>query len=259
MKMVNWSKTIFLATLSIVALYDGPAKAADPEDYSAAMAKLNEKPKVPEATTDALNSLKKQVAGLQLQLKTSEAENAVLQKRITDLEARLPKEQPADNSDKTPADSPAADMSAHSRLIGKIGESTITLTAAVIGPIAYISSDKFETSDESYLRLQLKIENQSSTKKVTYKTWNGDAIVADHDFATVKDNFGNILKRMDFGLGSKVDGSVGQPESIYPQDGLSDVLVFEKPVKGTTSLTLELPQGNLEGSGEPLKITLPIK
>jgi hypothetical protein len=105
------------------------------------------------------------------------------------------------------------------------------------------------------LYVKVRIKNQSSTKKVNYRTWRGPSFSLSRDFATATDNFGNVLKRIDFGFATKIVDAI-EAESIYPNALVHDVLIFERPIEGTVTVEIELPQGNIGESGDPIKVQL---
>jgi hypothetical protein len=69
------------------------------------------------------------------------------------------------------------------------------------------------------------------------------------DYATLRDNFGNGYRRIDFGLTAYPVGSVERSESIYYNKPITDVLVFERPIDTFEYLELELPAQNFGSQG----------
>lgn len=78
------------------------------------------------------------------------------------------------------------------------------------------------------------------------------------DFASCRDNFDNVLKRIDFGIATDLVGST-KSESVYPSKSIDDIIVFEKPIDGTKSVKIALPKGNIEAEGDPIVIDLPLQ
>ena len=117
---------------------------------------------------------------------------------------------------------------------------------------------KEATSKDVLLMVELKLLNTNPTKKVEYYGWAGKNISFDRDYATLKDNFDNSYKRINFGLGSYPVGSVERAESIYPNKTVTDVLVFEVPLDTATHLDLELPAKNY-GSEGMVRFRIPLK
>ncbi len=104
-------------------------------------------------------------------------------------------------------------------------------------------------SKEKDLLIVLQIENTSATRKIDYRGWGAMELLLDQERPRLTDNFGNLYKRVEFGIGSQVEGQI-TTASIYPGKAVTDVLVFERPVEGVEFLRLELPARNVEGSGK---------
>jgi hypothetical protein len=121
-------------------------------------------------------------------------------------------------------------------------------------PLEYLG-DESESKDE-LLAITVEITNLSPTQKTEYDTWQGGDFVIGRDFATLKDNYGNSYKRISFGIGTDIVGSVKRSESVYPNKSITDTLVFEQPIENTTHLDLELPASNFGGTGM-LRIRIP--
>jgi hypothetical protein len=115
-------------------------------------------------------------------------------------------------------------------------------------PLREEIGDGTGSSKEPMLGIKIEITNISQTKKVEYKTWAGADFTMDRDFATVADDFGNRYKRVNFGISTKPVGRTEQ-DSIYPSKSVSDLLIFEPPIKGAQYLNLELPAANFGGEG----------
>lgn len=109
--------------------------------------------------------------------------------------------------------------------------------------------DKEQWSKEEHLRVKLSIRNTSKTKKIDYRPWGSERISVLADRAKLTDNFGNRYGMVTFGISAHPNGAVESTESIYPDTELTDVLVFEKPVKNCEYLTLELPLSNVGEKG----------
>lgn len=111
-------------------------------------------------------------------------------------------------------------------------------------------------SKDKLLVISLKIKNNSNSKIINFQGWSAKELDFDSNRARIKDDHDNHYKRIHFGLGSKIDGQVNQPESIYPQKDITDVLVFEPPVNNANILFLELPAEQFGGEGSlKFKIT----
>jgi len=110
-----------------------------------------------------------------------------------------------------------------------------------------IWSNKVETS-KPYLTIAVKVSNRAENRKAEYKSWMGASVSFTRDYAALRDNHGNIYKRIDFGVGRSVVGHVEQ-EALYPGASVSDVLAFEPPIENVKYLRLELPAANFGGDG----------
>lgn len=111
--------------------------------------------------------------------------------------------------------------------------------------------DLFEDSRSAseLLAIHLELSNTHPTKKLTYQTWRGKDLSFTRDYATLRDNFGNSYKRISFGLGVYPLGAVEGTVSLYPQQSVTDILVFERPVPNAQQFFLELPAQNFGGNG----------
>jgi HEAT repeat protein len=100
-------------------------------------------------------------------------------------------------------------------------------------------------STEKQLIIHLKIENLSEATKYSYHLWGRGRLFDTHN-ATLTDEFGNRYLPIDFGLFASIDGQQRAAVSLYPGKPLTDVLVFEEPVKKAKTLKLELPGSALD-------------
>ena len=117
---------------------------------------------------------------------------------------------------------------------------------------------KETVSADELLMVKLDLLNTNPTKKINYQTWSGKSVSFERDYATLKDNFDNIYKRIGFGFSSQPVGSVERSDSIYPNKSISDVLVFEVPLETATYLDLELPANNYGCEGN-IRFRIPTK
>jgi hypothetical protein len=113
-------------------------------------------------------------------------------------------------------------------------------------------------SKNDLLMVQLRLTNTNPTKKIEYSPWAGKDLPFDRDFATLKDNFGNDYRRITFGLGTYPAGAVTGRTTIYPDQPVSDLLVFELPLASATWLDLKLPAKNYGGDGV-MRFRIPIE
>jgi hypothetical protein len=126
---------------------------------------------------------------------------------------------------------------------------SINVKKVAIGKVPLLDSGNEATSKDELLTIRLELLNTDPSKKLDYRTWAGQDFSFDRDYATLRDNFGNIYKRIDFGLGSfPVDGVKGI-KALYPNKKVTDVLVFETPLDTIEYLRLELPAKNFGGTG----------
>lgn len=125
----------------------------------------------------------------------------------------------------------------------------VVIQHVVIGKVALRDSIRSATtkSAEDYLAVTFWVFNLSDAKKVNYRSWHQEFTLG-RDVAVLRDEFGNVYKRVGFGLGTQPVGAV-KSESIYPKTNIEDVLVFERPVDKATRLELELPGGNCDVEG----------
>ncbi|OWK46640.1 hypothetical protein FRUB_00339 [Fimbriiglobus ruber] len=162
-----------------------------------------------------------------------------------------------------PAPTPEAVWSAPDKWVQQ-GDVSVHIEWSYIGKVQLeeiVPMDGAGSKDEHFA-VKLSLTNINPTKKVEYHSWGGAEIPTDGDFAalkesvamhknaaTLKDNFGNNYKRVNFGLVTKPVGAVSGNESIYPNKTITDVLVFEKPLDTVTNLDLELPAKHYGNEG----------
>lgn len=131
----------------------------------------------------------------------------------------------------------------------KQGDVTVRITSVQSGkvPLKAGFGDSESKSADPLLAIEVLIGNAGPNKKVEYHTFMGRGFSIGRDYASLRDNFGNIYKRIDFGI-SKPIGS-NESESIYPNKSITDVLVFEVPIDTVEYLNLELPAQSFGGTG----------
>lgn len=131
----------------------------------------------------------------------------------------------------------------------RLGEVQIRIVSASVGRIRMKGtlSDGFESNDE-YLKLVVEVTNQSRSRKRDFATWMGRDFSISQDYAVVRDNHGNVYKRMDFGFSTRPEGQIDR-ESLYPGKSIQDVLVFEPLIRDIEYVRLELPAENFGGEG----------
>lgn len=140
------------------------------------------------------------------------------------------------------------------RLVSQQGDVRVRLASAGVD---FIKGKDFRnfTSNEKFLKIALVVENTRPNRNITYQGWGASYAFRDDDGPRLTDNFGNTYKRINFGLGSRIDGQV-LSGSIDPGKAITDLLIFEVPVATIEYLQLELPAKNFEGMGT-LELQIP--
>jgi len=164
---------------------------------------------------------------------------------------RNPQTDNAANKDNIPAPSHPqhSDWADASRSAIQHGDLQVEVTRVYMGKIPIKALGDLTYSKDDLLAIHLKLSNMNPTKKLDYSTWSGKIISLTRDFATLRDNFGNGYRRIDFGLTAYPEGSVERSESIYYNKPITDVLVFERPIDTFEYLELELPAQNFGSQG----------
>ena len=116
--------------------------------------------------------------------------------------------------------------------------------------IDFVTGKSFRdfTSKEKLLKIVLSVNNLNPNKKVDFDGWGDNDLSLSENMPSLNDNFGNSYKTIGFGLSSKVDGQIGS-EALYPNKPVSDMIVFEVPLKTVDFLVLDLPAKNLKLDG----------
>lgn len=131
----------------------------------------------------------------------------------------------------------------------QLGDVEVSINSTKIGKIDLIGLSGPGNSTKEYLSIALTIKNNSATAKLEYTTWRGGRIIVSDEAAELRDEHLNKYQLVDFGFGNKLDGAVERNASIYPGESVSDILVFELPVKSANTLRLELPGKAVAQSG----------
>ena len=184
-----------------------------------------------------------------VRIKQLELENQNLLVKILALESQL-------KSTPLPTKTPDKGTSRASDLSIKCGDIEVAVVDYGVGKIALTTLSSEGMTDQIYYFVKLQINNLSLTKKYDYRTFRGRDFSFSQDFASATDNFGNNLKRIDFGFASQVNGAIKGLESLYPNSSLKDILVFERPVDGATSVSIKFPPANIGGTGELITVEL---
>jgi hypothetical protein len=131
----------------------------------------------------------------------------------------------------------------------RVGDIQVEIKELKIGPVD--TKDMFGesgVSKDSLLAITIAVTNLSTGKKLDFKTWRGAQFDFGGSAAKLTDDNENAYRRISFGSTTKVVGGV-ENESIYPAQGLTDMLIFEKPVDTVKWLRLALPAENIKREG----------
>jgi hypothetical protein len=130
----------------------------------------------------------------------------------------------------------------------RLGDVIIKVLSVKVAQVALKGTTGEGQSSEPQLIVNLEMSNTNLNRKIDYQTWAGNRVSFERDFATLQDNNGNSYKRISFGIFDQPIGRV-MSESIYPEKVVTDVLVFEIPLKSADYLNLELPASNVGEQG----------
>lgn len=146
--------------------------------------------------------------------------------------------------------SSATDDWAHADTPVTQGDVSVAITGVGVGQVNLIDEITSEagTSENHHLGISIRIANNAANSKKEYRSWNGEDLSFTRDYAALRDNHGNVYKRVDFGYRARVAGAL-KTETLYPGEHVTDFLVFERPVDSFEYLEIELPATNFGGSG----------
>ncbi len=99
-------------------------------------------------------------------------------------------------------------------------------------------------SPEPHLLAAIRITNTSQVRTIHYDGWSDG-----FNTAVVHDEFGNTLRKIDFGFGSHAVGQI-QQATIPPGQFVDDLIVFEAPLAQARTFTLKLPLRQLDLDGD---------
>jgi hypothetical protein len=131
---------------------------------------------------------------------------------------------------------------------GRLGDVIVQVLSVRIGNVALKVSTGEGESTEPLLAMNLEISNTNPNRKIDYVTWAGQDFSLNRDFGTLTDNNANSYKRIGFGIFNRPVGRADS-NSIYPGKPLTDVLIFEAPLKTTDFLSIELCASNVGEKG----------
>jgi hypothetical protein len=122
----------------------------------------------------------------------------------------------------------------------------VKVTGARVGTVARKGINGRRESGP-YLLLELRVTNRSETRKLDFTGWSNEL-----DFigpkCSLMDEHGNTYAQMKAGLGEMREGPVSHA-TVAPRSVMTDLLVFELPVKAANELHLEIPAAPLGGDG----------
>lgn len=133
------------------------------------------------------------------------------------------------------------------------GPVEVRVVSAEVGkPKIHRGDGRYATPTEEYLIVELELTNTDPAKKLVHKGWGGrSGAVAG---VALVDNHGNPYKPKAFS-GGTIEGQQSEA-SLYPDEPLSDVLVFERPVPAASYLRLTLP-ASVFGQTGSLRFQIP--
>jgi hypothetical protein len=134
--------------------------------------------------------------------------------------------------------------------VNQLGPVRVRGTGVAFGYVPLIDlQGRKRPSREIYVAIGIEVSNLSDTRKVDYEPWHASGPPSiDRRLATLRDEFGNDYRAIDFGIFDRADGQA-QPASIHPRKSLTDLLVFEFPIDKANEFFLELPGGNVGEKG----------
>ncbi|RMF95397.1 MAG: hypothetical protein D6741_11745 [Planctomycetota bacterium] len=140
----------------------------------------------------------------------------------------------------------------------QMGNARLEIVSARIGPVELkgVMVDRY-TTDKDYLEIRIRVTNTSTTKRLSFRSWQGRDLAVFDSFASLRDEYDNVLRRIDFGLGTDPVGYV-ESDLINPGESLIDILVFEPPIPQAHTLFLKLPGANVDADGEERTLRIPI-
>lgn len=113
--------------------------------------------------------------------------------------------------------------------------------------------DTKKVSENPLLMIALKFTNNDLRKALSFR---GDRMGFRRHFH-LKDDVGNVVRPVNFGMMSEVIGSIEDGEQLKPESTLTHIEVFDKPLPKTEKLILTVDLKVFGGDGE-LEIEIPI-
>ncbi len=154
------------------------------------------------------------------------------------------------SADTTPADSEERHAAGDTATIGPVH---VRVVAVELGkPRIVRAGGRPGTPRDDYLIIQLELTNNDPAKKVVYSGWGGRVPIAQR--ATLVDNHNNSYEPKTFPQGP-IEGQQTRT-SLYPDEPMADLLVFERPVSAAEVFRLELPAAAFGETGA-IRFTIP--
>jgi hypothetical protein len=125
------------------------------------------------------------------------------------------------------------------------GDISVRIDSLSVGKVGLATLGEPAESQDDLLRIRLTISNKSDARKIDYTPWHTDGYRFYDYKATLEDELGNNYRRIGFTVTTKVIGQQVNQATIYKDQPLKEVLVFEKPVAKARFLKLTLPGENL--------------
>lgn len=95
-------------------------------------------------------------------------------------------------------------------------------------------------SEGPLLVLELTIANRTANKKLDYRGPLESGSLFSAPRAAVRDEFGNEYRLARFPFDARPKGAMQSSTTLYPDDSIADVWVFERPVDGCKNLSLDI-------------------
>ncbi|WP_020469116.1 hypothetical protein [Zavarzinella formosa] len=95
----------------------------------------------------------------------------------------------------------------------------------------------------------VEVVNVNPTRMLEYKSWSGSYLGISGSSGSLRDNFGNTYQIVTFRNGAWPTGTIDGRTDLPPDRIVSDLLVFEVPLKAAESIDLDLSASNFGESG----------
>jgi hypothetical protein len=130
---------------------------------------------------------------------------------------------------------------------------SLKVLAARIDTIELTSVTGDRRSKDKFLIIVIEASNTLSRpdqyQQLTYLTLRGNPAARDRTYASLSDSNKRFYRRVDFGLDVFPKGGVSGSTRLPPGGSVRDILVFERPARAAGPYQLQLPLGNLGGTG----------